>query len=65
LAARVAPADIQQLRHFVATSKWDTAPFEEVLLAKADALVGGEDAHLIVDDTAIPKKGEHSVGVSH
>jgi len=65
LAARVAPADIQQLHHFVATSKWDTGPLEEVLLAKADALVGGEDAHLIVDDTAIPKKGEHSVGVSH
>ena len=27
-------------------------------------MVGGEDAWLIVDDTALPKKGEHSVGVA-
>lgn len=35
------------------------------MLDKADRLVGGEDAHLIIDDTGIPKKGEHSVGVAH
>jgi hypothetical protein len=33
-------------------------------LKKADALVGGEDAFLIVDDTALPKKGKRSVGVA-
>lgn len=65
LAARVAPDDVEQLHHFVATSRWDTDAIEEVLLDKADALLGGVDAHLIVDDTAIPKKGEHSVGVAH
>ena len=65
LASRVAPADIEQLHHFVATSKWDTMPIEEVLLDRADALIGGDDAFLIVDDTTLPKKGEHSVGVSH
>ena len=27
-------------------------------------MVGGADAWLIVDDTALPKKGEHSVGVA-
>jgi len=27
-------------------------------------VVGGADAWLIVDDTALPKKGEHSVGVA-
>ena len=27
-------------------------------------MVGGDDAWLIVDDTALPKKGEHSVGVA-
>ena len=35
-----------------------------LLLAEADRMVGGADAWLIVDDTALPKKGEHSVGVA-
>src|SRR6266487_1519094 len=29
----------------------------------ADRLVGGSDAVLVIDDTAMPKKGKHSVGV--
>jgi SRSO17 transposase len=65
IAERIAPRDKEQLHHFVAVSKWSTEPIEEVLLDKADELVGGRDAYLIVDDTAIPKKGEHSVGVAH
>jgi SRSO17 transposase len=35
------------------------------LLDKADALVGGQESHLIVDDTALVKKGARSVGVAH
>ena len=31
---------------------------------EADRLVGGDDAWLIVDDTALPKKGARSVGVA-
>lgn len=64
MAARVCPADTQQLHHFVSTSPWDPGPLEEVLLEKVDALVGGNDAHLIIDDTALVKKGERSVGVA-
>jgi SRSO17 transposase len=29
---------------------------------QADQLVGGSDAVLVIDDTAVPKKGKHSVG---
>ena len=65
LALRVAPKEREQIHHFVAASTWDTLPLEEVLAAKADAMVGGPDAHLIVDDTALPKKGDLSVGVGH
>jgi SRSO17 transposase len=65
LAARVAPGEHDQLHHFVAVSEWDCGPLEQVLLDKADEMVGGEDAHLIIDDTALPKKGAHSVGVAH
>ena len=65
IASRVAQDDFWQLHHFVATSGWDTAPLEVQLARDADALVGGPDAHLIVDDTGLLKKGEHSVGVAH
>jgi DDE superfamily endonuclease len=34
---------------------------ETELLVQADRLVGGSDAVLVIDDTAIPKKGTHSV----
>ncbi|MBK4739171.1 IS701 family transposase [Noviherbaspirillum pedocola] len=63
MAERVCPGQTQQLHHFVSTSPWPTAPLEQVLRKTADALVGGEDAVLIADDTALPKQGQHSVGV--
>ncbi|MBW8722757.1 MAG: IS701 family transposase [Polaromonas sp.] len=63
MAARVAPGDLQQLHHFVSTSPWATAPLEEELVKAADRLVGGPDAVLVVDDTALVKQGRHSVGV--
>jgi SRSO17 transposase len=64
MAARLAPGDYDQLHHFVAAGVWDAAPLEAELLAKADGLVGGDDAVLVIDDTALPKKGKHSVGVA-
>ncbi len=63
MAARVAPADYDQLHHFVAVGPWDEAPLEAELLAQANQLVGGPDAVLVIDDTALLKKGTHSVGV--
>jgi SRSO17 transposase len=64
MAARVAPGDVQQLHHFVAASPWATAPLEEELVRQADQLVGGPDAVLVIDDTALVKQGKHSVGVA-
>src|SRR3954462_4172018 len=63
MAARVAPGDLQQLHHFVATSPWATTPLEEELVRAADRLVGGPDAVLVADDTALVKQGRRSVGV--
>jgi SRSO17 transposase len=64
MAARVAPADYDQLHHFVAVGLWDEAPLEAELLTQANRLVGGPDAILVIDDTALLKKGTHSVGVA-
>jgi SRSO17 transposase len=64
MAARVAPADCDQLHHFISSPAWQAAPLAAVLAREADRLVGGPDAVLIIDDTALPKKGEHSVGVA-
>src|SRR5919107_1052121 len=63
MAPRVAPGDLQQLHHFVSTSPWATAPLGDELVKAADRLVGGPDAVLVVDDTALVKQGKHSVGV--
>ena len=64
MAERFAPRAYDQLHHFVAAGVWDAAPLEAELLVQADKLVGGSDAVLVIDDTALPKKGEHSVGVA-
>ena len=64
MAERVAPGQVQQLHNFVSTSRWDPAPLERALVDKAEAMVGGPQAHLIIDDTALVKKGKHSVGVA-
>jgi SRSO17 transposase len=64
MAERLAPGDYDQLHHFVAAGVWDAAPLETELLVQADKLGGGGDAVMVIDDTAVPKKGKHSVGVA-
>ncbi|MGI8765941.1 MAG: IS701 family transposase [Gemmatimonadaceae bacterium] len=64
MAERVAPDDGEQLHHFLCTSCWDPSPLERTLAEKAQQMVGGQGAVLIVDDTTLLKKGHHSVGVA-
>lgn len=64
MAERLGFATHDRLHPFVSSAAWDAAPLEAELLAKADALVGGRDAYLVIDDTALPKKDTRSVGVA-
>jgi SRSO17 transposase len=70
MASRVQPARVraahQSMHHFVAKSEWS----DNVILAAVHARVlpsiaqRGPIHALIIDDTAILKKGKHSVGVA-
>ena len=64
MASRADEVGYDRLHHFLAAGVWDAEALEAALLAEADRLVGGKDALLVVDDTALPKKGRHSVGVA-
>ena len=64
MAERFTPGEYDRLHHFIASGAWNSAPLEAELLVQADRLVGGSDAVLVIDDTALPKKGTHSVGVA-
>src|ERR1700716_2531676 len=64
MAERLALGDYDQLHHFIAAGVWDATPVEAELLVQADRLGGGGGGVLVIDDTAIPKKGTHSVGVA-
>ena len=55
----------QALHHFVAKSEWsDAVVLERVREWVAPALALQDGCYWIVDDTGVPKKGKHSVGVA-
>jgi SRSO17 transposase len=64
MARRLGLGSHDGLHHFVSAGRWDAAPLEAEVLAHADAMVGGPGAYLVIDDTALPKKGAASVGVA-
>jgi SRSO17 transposase len=71
MAARVQPHHVrsahQSMHHLVADAPWSD---EALLSAVADEVFPAwvrddEPVYWIIDDTGMPKKGEHSVGVAH
>lgn len=64
MAIRLGLSSHDQLQHFIASPAWDDRPLWGELARQADQLVGGPDACLVVDDTALPRKGTLSVGVA-
>jgi len=56
----------QALHHFVTDSPWSDQRILDKAWQWVDVHIPAEEPrYLIVDDTGIPKKGSHSVGVSH
>src|SRR3712207_3699776 len=64
MAARLGLSGHDQLHHFITSPAWDDGPLWRVLAERADRLVGGPGAALVIDGTALPKKGALSVGVA-
>ena len=64
MAARLAPGQYDRLHHFISDGIRDDGPLSLELALQADRMVGADDAFLVIDDTALPKKGEHFVGVA-
>src|SRR3712207_5594831 len=64
MAARLGLPGHDQLQHFIASPTWDDGPLWRELARKADQLVGGRKTSLVIDVTALPKKGTLSVGVA-
>jgi len=64
MAERLGLERYDRLHHFISDGIRDAAPLEAELAVQADRLVGGGDAFLVIDDTSLPKKGDHLVGVA-
>ena len=68
IAAAVDPDNVsavhQSLLHFVSEAPWSDRALLERIESRVDAAMGKARRYWLVDDTGIPKKGTHSVGVA-
>jgi len=60
----VADYDYQAQQQFLSDSPWAHRPLMERVAKEVDALVGGADSMLLVDESGFAKKGNQSVGVA-
>ena len=70
MAAHIDPHNVrsrhQSLHHFVADAPWSDRNLLDGVTEKVLETVGSDNQwYWIIDDTGMPKKGSHSVGVSH
>jgi SRSO17 transposase len=56
--------DRQQLQYFVGVSPWDYLPLLDVLQGDVSGELGDPEGVLVIDGSAMPKKGSESVGVA-
>lgn len=63
-AKAVPGGDSQNMHHFISNANWSDYPAIRQTQKDVNYLIGdSEQGALIVDESGIPKKGEHSVGV--
>jgi len=60
--AEVVPnSDEQALQQFLSDSPWDHQGVMDQAAQDANVLLGGKDSAILLDESAIVKKGEHSM----
>lgn len=64
LAARLPGSNYQALQQFVTDSPWDPERLMDTLAAVMTESLSPQGGVLVIDDTSLPKKGTHSVGVA-
>ena len=56
--------DRSNLQHFIGTAEWDHQPLFKELARQVGEEIGEDDAVIVFDPSAFPKKGKKSVGVA-
>jgi len=64
MSERMLEADHQVLHHMLSDSKWDFDGLVSETSRQVNTLIGGMKAALLIDESAVAKKGEASAGVA-
>lgn len=64
MAEVVPQTDEQSLQQFLSDSPWDYQGVMDQVAEDANRVLGGRDSALLIDESSVVKKGEHSVGVA-